>query len=366
MNRSRKEGHNAASIVDAAALQSEMTKRFGLTVAPLPGRKRRTTTSTTTKTTSQHCPSCGFSMEDGDSMEYCHRCGYGGISRDGSVGATGTGPSLAERRGLTLPLAASSSSSFRIKVEVMKPMDWYLMECHLAKKRDPDTRCPICMEVFNRGEEVLLSCGHIFHQVCLRSFENFMRTTELSCPICRTKSYQKKLTKLGHQALERVSAGKIQALARGWLARKKFKIALRRYYRSGHGNEKLRTKHFHTECAEMTEKMDRTLQHRVAQVDNMMRSMDRTLLEGRQLDELFEQMLRQREQSSSNSASINPPSAPMAASVNNSKAPTKVSVDNGELIVYEGEEYCALTNGCWKASIYSVLQTLKSSLDLLK
>lgn len=273
MNRSRKDSHTAASIVDAAALQSEMTKRFGLAVAPLPGRKRRTTTATTTaKATCQHCPSCGFSMEDGDSMEYCHRCGYGGMSRDGSMGASGAGPSLAERRGLSLPLAsASSSSTFRVKVEVMKPMDWYLMECHLAKKRDPDTRCPICMEVFNRGEEVLLSCGHIFHQVCLRSFENFMRTTELSCPICRTKNYQKKLTKLGHQALERMSAERIQALARGWLARKKFKIALRRFYRSGHGNEQLRTKYFHTECAEMTEKMDRTLQHRVTQVDNMMR-----------------------------------------------------------------------------------------------
>jgi hypothetical protein len=48
--------------------------------------------------------------------------------------------------------------------------------------------CPICMTSFGGGrEEVLLSCSHVFHDVCLVSFERFAAQTGMhaGCPLCR-------------------------------------------------------------------------------------------------------------------------------------------------------------------------------------
>ena len=74
--------------------------------------------------------------------------------------------------------------------------------------------CPICLEEFRPGEQVILSCSHVFHEKCLSSFENFQRRQhdgnsasggsgggsnggaafERSCPVCRRAKYEKKRT----------------------------------------------------------------------------------------------------------------------------------------------------------------------------
>ncbi|RYH30144.1 hypothetical protein EON65_06175 [archaeon] len=281
MNRGRRDLEAAASSIDAAALQNEMAKRLGLKVTGAPSKRQ------VQKKADQHtCPSCDARMGE-TVQEYCIQCGYGAPRQQ----ATSSEPSLAFRRGL-IPIPPKATP------DIMKPIDWYFMESQITRKVDPDICCPICMEKFNRGEEVLLSCGHIFHKVCLRSFENFVKTAELSCPICRTKNYQKKLTNLGNFSLEKVSASKIQAICRGYLTRKEYKRMLRRMYRSGKGTETLRTKFLQNECAVVSQRMDKTMENRATQVDSMLRSMDRTLQDSRQLDLLFEQMLFRRQQTS--------------------------------------------------------------------
>ncbi len=329
MNRSRRDSAVSFSSIDAAALQSEMVKRFGLK----PGKKR--VSRSAPQTHPPRCLSCNINMGE-NFQEYCEQCGYG---MPPTITCNEIESSLAFRRGLIKPVEKRG-------VDVMMPFDWYLIESQLVKKVNPDTSCPICMEIFNRGEEVLLSCGHIFHKVCLRSFENFMKTAELSCPICRAKNYQKKLTNLGHIFLQKVSITKIQTVCRGYLARKGFKRQLRRYYRSGAGNETRRAAFFQNEFSAMSRRMDKTMNDRGHQLDTILRSVDRTLEDSRQLDQLFEQMLlqRQHDQSSSNMNSQHSPAAALSSGSQLKDAKTG-------MIEYCATEVCSATATPW-AMIY--------------
>eukprot|EP00494_Astrolonche_serrata_P025687 UN25948 len=47
--------------------------------------------------------------------------------------------------------------------------------------------CPICMCTLDKKPCILLSCTHIFHAVCINSFENFKKKMfNHECPLCRT------------------------------------------------------------------------------------------------------------------------------------------------------------------------------------
>ena len=54
--------------------------------------------------------------------------------------------------------------------------------------------CPICCEDFKGTEQVLLSCSHVFHKVCLLNFEKFAATKAKVCPICRSKGQSSRHT----------------------------------------------------------------------------------------------------------------------------------------------------------------------------
>ena len=64
--------------------------------------------------------------------------------------------------------------------------EWTNIETQ-SKTRHQES-CPICREQFKLSEQVILSCGHVFHRQCLRSFERFVRTSKRSCPICRKQN----------------------------------------------------------------------------------------------------------------------------------------------------------------------------------
>lgn len=166
------------STVDAAALQSEMAKKYGIANSQRPKRRPRPVDEAEAKP--RECSSCGSTQMN---AEYCESCGYIPDNRQQELEAQRQQESLAFRRGLLGSFKATSSSAKTF--DPLKPLDWYLLEKSILKKVEPDACCPICMEKFQATEEVLLSCGHIFHKVCLRSFENFIRNADLSCPICR-------------------------------------------------------------------------------------------------------------------------------------------------------------------------------------
>jgi hypothetical protein len=98
----------------------------------------------------------------------------------------------AQQMPLTMGQSRGLVAAHTPAVEPLKAFEWESIEKGVACRQD--AYCPICMEGFNRGYEVLLSCSHMYHRSCLQSFEKFMKTAERSCPICRTTNYQKKIT----------------------------------------------------------------------------------------------------------------------------------------------------------------------------
>lgn len=81
--------------------------------------------------------------------------------------------------------------------------------------------CPICHVHFKLDDQVILSCSHVFHRDCLKSFESFSRVR--ICPICRTKDYEKLKTNAGNDCSLNRCALMIQNSYRSYCARKKLK-----------------------------------------------------------------------------------------------------------------------------------------------
>ncbi|XP_047424044.1 RING finger protein 32 [Mugil cephalus] len=109
----------------------------------------------------------------------------------------------------------SLSSSRRVfqqleRKSVSEPQenDWYQIKSQVIKRGVWD--CPICLTALSdpmfppqsnssslqqHRSTVLLSCSHLFHQLCLEAFETFTAFTphtRPSCPLCRS-AYHKKL-----------------------------------------------------------------------------------------------------------------------------------------------------------------------------
>ena len=297
----RAEAKSSNTNMDAAALQLDMSRRFNLggvgprnSVARRPnqrGQQQRTAPSSSARSgeakashppipaqplapagrdvTCMSCFAVNLQVTKDDSI--CYECGFflDGPQRPAP-------PTLAQRRGLVAPAPQMDKPVLR--------REWISIETKLSSRLLRDSSCPICMEGFNQGYEVLLSCSHIFHRSCLESFENFMGKGEMrSCPLCRKPNYQKKITKCGTAAWEAKCATRLQAVIRGFLARKYV-------FDSGHFNigGKLRHRHLSREITVMA-------RVRAKQVDRMVGALDETLDQNRELDLLFDQMLRSRQ-----------------------------------------------------------------------
>jgi hypothetical protein len=85
---------------------------------------------------------------------------------------------------------------------------------------DKEILCPICLEEFKNENQIILSCSHVFHTKCLKSFEQ--HTKIKMCPICRRKDYDTRLTDQGTKLYKEKSAIRIQKIWRGYWQRKVF------------------------------------------------------------------------------------------------------------------------------------------------
>lgn len=226
-----------------------------------------------------YCMSCHAANLSTESV--CTMCGFflEGPMRPAPL-------TLAQRRGLAQPPSKMDAPVLR--------SEWEIIEAKLVDRHD--ATCPICMEGFNQGYEVVLSCSHIFHRSCLESFESFMGRDTRSCPICRKSNYQKKITKCGTAAWEIHCATKVQSVYRGYLQRQHF---YNLYFRDsgsssssdradGKGARLLRHRYLSQELTALTHA-------RKKEVDRVMSGIDATLNENQELDLLFDQMLRSRQ-----------------------------------------------------------------------
>lgn len=300
---------SSSSLLDAAALQADLARRLNLVGSSSTNLRRKKakkpppSSSSSSSSFVQHvpeqqprrCPSCHSRCSSTDSTSVCSSCGYfvNGVQPQPT--------SLAQRRGLV---------AIAPQADAMSEKDWESVESKLDERQE--AFCPICMEGFNKGHEVLLSCSHMFHRACLQAFEKFVKVSERICPICRTSSYQKKITRKGSVAYSIVCATKIQALYRGYVIRRPFYYKKRAYYAEGKGSETARNQFYSKEMTTITNAMSKDIDRRDREIDHLVNSSDQTLLESRQLDMLFETMMADRiavlESSSSSSISTLSPS----------------------------------------------------------
>ncbi len=168
----KKQELTAASTIDAAALQSDIAKRYNLSGARNQTRLISNPSSSlvvrNNRNTRKICDCCRQFNEP--NVEICTSCGYY------LMGAPVIEETLAQKRGI-VPLPP--------KMNNLSEAEWDAIESNIIQRSDPESTCPICMDGFNQGHEVLLSCSHIFHRACLQSFEKFMKNGALTCPICR-------------------------------------------------------------------------------------------------------------------------------------------------------------------------------------
>ncbi|KAG2383198.1 hypothetical protein C9374_004535 [Naegleria lovaniensis] len=61
--------------------------------------------------------------------------------------------------------------------------EWKKVETKLVT--DQNEECPICLCFLHERHCVVTSCGHVFHDKCLQSFENFQDNSQHKCPLCR-------------------------------------------------------------------------------------------------------------------------------------------------------------------------------------
>ena len=218
----------------------------------------------------------------------CTSCGYFLMSAAGFA-VPFAKETLAQRRGL-VPATPD------LCIPAITPLEWTIMEKDLQKRKD--AFCPICMEAFNQGREVLLSCSHMFHYACLQAFEKFMARDARTCPICRSGNYQKKLTHVGSHAFQKLCVVRVQRLYRGYCARKVYRIELKSFYKLGAGaGSAARRRFFEKELSLLGNRIAKETDARMRGLNSVVQGIDRTLNDGRELDLLFDAMLQQRQDS---------------------------------------------------------------------
>ncbi|CAE8606600.1 unnamed protein product [Polarella glacialis] len=103
---------------------------------------------------------------------------------------------------------------------------WDAVKAASDSRLDSEVPCSICLDDFQLRPQVILSCSHVFHGECLRSFERF--SGKRHCPLCRCPSYDATLHQGGFTVWRKKCASRIQRAWRGYRSRNEFFQQLRR------------------------------------------------------------------------------------------------------------------------------------------
>mmetsp|Transcript_96303 Transcript_96303/g.171086 ORF Transcript_96303/g.171086 Transcript_96303/m.171086 type:complete len:487 (-) Transcript_96303:208-1668(-) len=122
--------------------------------------------------------------------------------------------SLAQRMGLVAKPAQPLTSE-----------QWEAVKKSSDSRQDSDVPCSICLDDFCERPQVILSCSHVFHGECLRSFEKF--AGKRHCPLCRCPSYDATVHHTGFMVWRKKCASRIQRAWRGYKSRSEVFAQLR-------------------------------------------------------------------------------------------------------------------------------------------
>ena len=191
--------------INAAALQSHFAQSLSLSMPDFRGNRRRkkrqstnsnrntTTNRTATNSdlqtlrnstrpwTCQHCthinrgrviscPACGNQRETETTtmVENDTNSTTTTSTTATTTAATTDIPTLAQQRGLVPPPPSRLTKAEWDVAEMTH-------EVRDAQRGMDETVCAICMERLSAGEQVILSCSHVYHNVCLSNFERFSK-----------------------------------------------------------------------------------------------------------------------------------------------------------------------------------------------
>lgn len=209
--RHRRVSRSSSKILDAVALQDQLSRHLSL-------RPRRSRERTFVEVdTNWICGRC--TLQNEGSLDTCTVCRAKRTEEGSHVTDVNYVPprmTLAQKRGLAAAPPPRLTRS-----------EWNVVEKDSMNKKYSCDVCPICREQFKTDQQVILSCGHVFHYQCLRSFEKFTQASKRSCPICRKANYQKKICTAGANFYKQSCACKLQSCIRAYFDRQKFRERVR-------------------------------------------------------------------------------------------------------------------------------------------
>jgi len=173
------------------------------------------------------------------------------------------------------------------KSDKLSQQEWEFIEHRAIQQSTPS--CAICFGYFrNDVDQVLLSCGHIFHETCCRSFERYCGADHLFCAICRESPYTRKATNLGFISRKKHASILIQCHIRGFIGRKRVRERLRIYFQSetSASNASRKTKFYVKELTDISSRVLRQVNLNESQIDNLISTMERSLEVSKLLDTL--------------------------------------------------------------------------------
>ncbi|CAE7255284.1 RNF32 [Symbiodinium natans] len=102
---------------------------------------------------------------------------------------------------------------------------WEQVKHASDSRQDSEVPCSICLEDFRTRPQVILSCSHVFHGECLRSFERF--SGKRYCPLCRCPYFDATIHYSGLMVWRKKCASRIQRAWRGYRSRGELFLQLR-------------------------------------------------------------------------------------------------------------------------------------------
>jgi hypothetical protein len=170
---------------------------------------------------------------------------------------------------------------------------WNEIKQRSNERQDSNCPCPICQEDFGLGQQVLLSCSHVFHRACLTTFEKFVShntngSDQRTCPICRRTQYEKRIIYEGAKIHRTKCASRIQAAWRGYIVRQWYKT-----FRLDMSNipqdTKLRRKFYQEKLSEIT---DRIIASCDFDLNDLFNEIDRNVQQARAIRQAFDARIR--------------------------------------------------------------------------
>lgn len=159
-----------------------------------------------------------------------------------------------------------------------KSIDWKGVKAVSEARRDSHFPCSICRQSFGTRAQVLLSCSHVFHQMCLASFERFLvGKAQAKCPLCRTSNYKKTDYSEGKTAYLVRCATLIQSLFRMVRARKTYEQVQLEYYTRGLGEPNTRRKFLLQKLASASTQLEQRVRSHADHVNSLLAKADENL-----------------------------------------------------------------------------------------